>query len=377
MACLALTLTLISGSIHDCWDADKLNRMNFQNRNDPNPDPGLNQFAKMVKCLTQQQGRDLGENSLNNQWNQFANFAQGAGQNQYNNNNNPYNNQNRDWNNRGGQPKPGVHPDDFDPRGIPMPGPVDNWNRRGPEALPPPSRPPTRDPMGGGDRGNWGKDREVRRRDREQRRRDREHEKQNRRKNQNNNNNNNNNMNNNNMNNKQSLPIDPMISMTDSPRLWNNNQPQPGGMGMDLQQGGTLDPLARDLPPLMNQEEAASRKYGYIIMAMSVIVLAVLMVVTIFCCNSSNSTMAQSAAAANAAQMAPVNQFDTYSIYSFKGDHATGTMSRPMLAADTLRSTGTLGGLYASETMKSRNSPQYRVSDIDPEYARRFKDSHY
>lgn len=68
------------------------------------------------------------------------------------------------------------------------------------------------------------------------------------------------------------------------------------------------------------------------------------------------------AAGANAA----VNQYDSYSIYSYKGGNIPG---------DTLRS-GTLGG-YGAETLKSvqsRGSPQYRVSDIDPDFARRFKE---
>ena len=94
-------------------------------------------------------------------------------------------------------------------------------------------------------------------------------------------------------------------------------------------------------------------------------------VATIFCCNSSNSTMSQ---AANPNAL-PVNQYDTYSIYSYKGG-ATGTM----MPADTLRSTGTLGGvsmhtetLKSTRSMASRASPQYRVSDIDPDFARRLK----
>ena len=152
------------------------------------------------------------------------------------------------------------------------------------------------------------------------------------------------------------------------------------------------------------------RKYSYAIMALSVVVLAVLMVATIFCCNSSNSTMAQ---AANArAALATQNvaaaggalpsgggcnagvrggaQFDNYSIYSYKGDggtmgtfgpsaHATGggggggggmdTLGGASLRTETLKST---------RSMASRASPQYRVSDIDPDFARRFdRDNHH
>ena len=77
-------------------------------------------------------------------------------------------------------------------------------------------------------------------------------------------------------------------------------------------------------------------------------------VATIFCCNSNNSTMSQ---AAN--QNLPVNQYDTYSIYSYKGGAGGPGVG------DTLRSTGTLGGMSMhTETLKSvqsRGSPQYRV----------------
>ncbi len=99
------------------------------------------------------------------------------------------------------------------------------------------------------------------------------------------------------------------------------------------------------------------------VMCRSSLKTVVLQVATIFCCNSSNSTMSQAATAA----LPVANQYDTYSIYSYKGVN-------PTMAADTLRSTGTLH----TETMKSSRSitsPQYRVSDIDPEYARRYKDN--
>ena len=52
-------------------------------------------------------------------------------------------------------------------------------------------------------------------------------------------------------------------------------------------------------------------------------------------------------------------QGDNYSIYSYKaGMDTLGPMS---LHTETIKST------------KSRASPQYRVSDIDPEYARRYE----
>ena len=95
-------------------------------------------------------------------------------------------------------------------------------------------------------------------------------------------------------------------------------------------------------------------------------------IATIFCCNSSNSTMSQAATAA--AGLAANNQYDTYSIYSYNGG------KHGHIPADTLRSTGTLGRMSLhTETMKSTRSmgasPQYRVSDIDPDFARRYKET--
>ena len=77
--------------------------------------------------------------------------------------------------------------------------------------------------------------------------------------------------------------------------------------------------------------------------------------------------------AANQTLAIPANG-DNYSIYSYKGGVIGGM--------DTMRSTGTLGGMSLhTETMKStksRASPQYRVSDIDPDFARRYdKESHH
>jgi len=129
----------------------------------------------------------------------------------------------------------------------------------------------------------------------------------------------------------------------------------------------------------MDPEEGASlslsRKYGYAIMALSVVVLAVLMVATIFCCNSSNSTMSQAANAAALAQAQAAHlQGDNYSIYSFKGGqagaagtllhpHSAHTLGMSTMRTETLKS---LGGRSAAAA-----SPQYRVSDLDPEYGRR------
>ena len=84
-------------------------------------------------------------------------------------------------------------------------------------------------------------------------------------------------------------------------------------------------------------------------------------VLTIICCKSSSSSSSPSAHQ----QLTPHNQYDNYSIYSYKGG----------MMADTLKSSGTMGGVTMyTETMKSRKSPQYRVSDIDPEFARRYKE---
>jgi hypothetical protein len=58
---------------------------------------------------------------------------------------------------------------------------------------------------------------------------------------------------------------------------------------------------------------------------------------------------------------------DTFSIYSY---------TKQPVVTDTLRS-GPLGDTLRTETMRSAASPQYRVSDIDPEFARRFREEHY
>ena len=88
---------------------------------------------------------------------------------------------------------------------------------------------------------------------------------------------------------------------------------------------------------------------------------------TIFCCNSSNSTMNQPVT-----QAVPISQIDNYSIYSYK---------QGAIPADTLLSTGTLGDAsLRTETLRSTAShaspqPQYRVSDINPDFARRFNET--
>lgn len=113
-------------------------------------------------------------------------------------------------------------------------------------------------------------------------------------------------------------------------------------------------------------EISLKRQYGYAIMALSVVVLAVLTVITIFCCNSSNSSGGGGAASATGVpgggRQSPAN----FSIYSYKQD-------LPVAGSDTMRSTAIESHLMpGTHTLQSRASPQYRVSDIDPEYARRY-----
>jgi hypothetical protein len=95
-----------------------------------------------------------------------------------------------------------------------------------------------------------------------------------------------------------------------------------------------------------------------------------------------------------------VQQYDTYSIYSYKGGAAVvgpgglgsvgGGGGVHASAGSGLGGGGghgldTLGGaslrtetLKSTRSMASRASPQYRVSDIDPDFARRFdRDNHH
>ena len=178
-----------------------------------------------------------------------------------------------------------------------------------------------------------------------------------------------------------------------SGKLWSDQNVN--GLGGPGAQQGTDAILIQD------NETKQNRMYGYIIMASSVVVLAVLMVImflqirqckicypnmfcseqiiqtvkfrfteqvfTIFCCNSSNSTMSQPAT-----QAIPAGA-DSYSIYSYTNPKG-GSID---IGSDTMR-TGTigLGDTLRTQTMQSQHrgpSPQYRVSDIDPDFARRFQ----
>ena len=103
------------------------------------------------------------------------------------------------------------------------------------------------------------------------------------------------------------------------------------------------------------------------------IVFVIFQVFTIFCCNSSNSTMSQPATQA-------IPAHDDYSIYSYTNPKGGGSLD---IGSDTMR-TGTigLGDTLRTQTIQSHArgpSPQYRVSDIDPDFARRFQqdNQHY
>lgn len=87
------TPTLVSGTIYDCWDREKLQRMSFGSNGllmiltfkfdycltfsdfeGKKEDPGLDQFIKMVNCLSSQQGQGSGSN-LDHDWRQWSNMA--------------------------------------------------------------------------------------------------------------------------------------------------------------------------------------------------------------------------------------------------------------------------------------------------------------
>ena len=194
----------------------------------------------MVKCLTAQ-GSGIG-NGLDKEWNQWANTAAGGGGGfqpkwKYPNNQNQNapewrkNNNNNNWRNNknsGLQPEPGVHPDDW---GRVRTGDVNSdpsWTSRGNK----PSSPSSPD--------SWGNDRQNRKRERENRKQEEK---------------------------RRRLQLEnPDQQQRYDQTTWNN--PNPMDTGRDYS--------------LMSPEETASvslsRKYGYAIMALSVVVLAVLMV---------------------------------------------------------------------------------------------------
>ena len=215
----------------------------------------------MVQCLQAQgNGGGLGAN-----WNQFSSAGKGSFVPQWSsNNNNPnqgpndwqrpnnnYNDMNKprappgdpQWGRDGpmGQPQPGVHPDDWGRVNV-VPSPETTWTRRGKPADPPPG---------------WSKP-DERKRNRQQNQRRMHGNVQN--------------------------PLE-------TPGGWNNNMQRtpgapemPGGPQYDMNGNliGNMD-VQRGRDYIMVEEETAavslSRKYGYAILALSVVVLAVLMVI--------------------------------------------------------------------------------------------------
>jgi len=423
----------VMGSMQDCWDPDKLARMNFKQTPAEAEDPGLDQFSKMVKCL-----EILGDGGANRQiptdWNLWGRIDQKAQNNANNIHNNyysqdstsswdtnPYNVRRPDRKHgqigqgtregiqnvrhgigrAGVQPKPGVHPDDW--------GRV-NTNQRGIEGD---AGWTSRHGSGNDTPPGWSKDmtREERRKlKRDQRRKQVELEK--RRK----------------VHDQQhgAGSFGPAVGMNGRNR---DNHRSIGGVSYSTSvppeevNGGGMNGF---LPPVEISNDVSDssyngsggggmqgeltavsleRKYSYAIMALSVVVLAVLMVATIFCCNSSNSTMAQAAnaraalATQNAVATAGIlssgsggiagtgeTQFDNYSIYSYKGGSGTmGTYPATHAIGASSGGIDTLGGmslrtetLKSTRSMASRTSPQYRVSDIDPDFSRRFdRDNHH
>jgi len=349
---------VFNAAASDCWDPDRLAKMKFNLSPGEQRDPNLAQFSNLVKCLEQQQGRSSGVGNMD--WRQWQNVAQS------NDLSNVWNRQTTppwmrpgnqrppmrgqpqpgqvNYNNPSGQPRPGVHPDD--------------WNNRQPGT-------------GSGYAGNnmnWPQNpdnQDNRDRDRDRSRNDRRRNRKNRRKDQNNDRG----QQNNEIINKPGTPYtdgtiyDGTNKGDGSGKLWSDQSIN--GMGGPGAQQGTDSILIQD------NETKQNRMYGYIIMASSVVVLAILMVFTIFCCNSSNSTMSQPAT-----QAIPAGA-DSYSIYSYTNPKG-GSID---IGSDTMR-TGTigLGDTLRTQTMQSQGrgpSPQYRVSDIDPDFARRFQDNQH
>lgn len=324
----------VFASIHDCWDDEKLRRMNVAPaRGGDSGDPALSKFSNLVKCLSQEQSKTPG-NQLDDNWGKWSNVAKGQFLPSWQNKptvvplgNNWPTGMNENHNRAGEswpayqQPKPGVHPDDWGRSPSMDSNPDSSWTRRGKPADPPPG---------------WSFGQETPSTNFHERKPYRERDE-----------------------------VEYAPGRKDT--AWNPPPP--------------IEPIherERDYVMITNDDTTAlslSRKYGYAIMVLSVVVLAVLMVATIFCCSSSNSTMSQPA---NQHQV-PIGPFDTFSIYSYKGG-GIGGGGGVGAGLDTLRSTGTLGGmslhtetLKSSRSIGSRSSPQYRVSDIDPEFVRRFE----
>jgi len=93
-------------------------------------------------------------------------------------------------------------------------------------------------------------------------------------------------------------------------------------------------------------------------------------------------SQAANAAALAQAQAAHLGGGDNFSIYSYKGGQVAAAGHGTLLHAPERQHmmTGTLGGMSTmrTETLKSLGgrsavaaSPQYRVSDLDPDFGRR------
>lgn len=163
-------MSLIAAS-SDCWNKDRLAKMKFDLSPGEKRDPNLAQFSNLVKCLEQEQGRSSGVGNMD--WRQWQNVAQS------NDLSNVWNRQTPAWtrpgdqrppmqgpgynqgynNNPSGQPRPGVHPDDWNNRqpgtGSGYPGNNMNWPQQGQD---------------GGNNRDRDRDREVERRRKERRR---------------------------------------------------------------------------------------------------------------------------------------------------------------------------------------------------------------
>ena len=191
-------------------------------------------------------------------WGQFENVAGGGrfpngwnnqpgwqrpGFSDNNNNWNNYNNNNNQGNNNNGQPRPGVHPDDWNSAGLPPPPPGSpgNWPPpRPPSPPPPPNQPPPGWNNPGPQPGN-----EVENQ--------RKKNKNNRRKN-------------------PSNPLDESNLMMPSPNPSLNPVAFDGPTGTQWGNMGAINDEE-------SRKESRNRQYGYAIMACAVVALAVLMVI--------------------------------------------------------------------------------------------------
>ena len=226
-------------------------------------DPSLGKFSKLLKCMMREQSKEPG--GMNNMdWSQWQSVA-GSGQFPQKNWNSQQNrNQNPGWIRPGqqqpnwppgqqqpggqGQPRPGVHPDDWNSNNnrVPPPPPVappggnNGWPPQPPQHPPPPPNGP---PPG------WGDDR-IKNSNNDNNRR------KNRRKQQN-------------KNNFNPDDVPPVMIPSPDPSMGTGimNVPGPTGPQWGTNVGAIEDP-----------EMTKNRQFGYAIMACAVVALAVLMV---------------------------------------------------------------------------------------------------